>query len=245
MSEPPASVRVVLVDDDPLVRAGLRMILGGTPTLTIVGEAGDGIEAVDVVTRLRPDVVLMDIRMPRRDGLEATRLLLAPGQSRSTPSSTGAGAVTGGAGGGGTKPRVIVLTTFDTDAMVLEALRIGASGFLLKDTPPAQLVAAVHAVAAGQPILSPSVTAQLIASVTQVDDSRATAAKARLGLLTEREHEVAVAIGRGLSNAEIASELYMGVPTVKAHVSRLLAKLDADNRVQIAITVHDAGLTRG
>ena len=226
VTDTPAGVRVVLVDDDPLVRAGLRMILGGSSTLSVVGEAADGVEAVEVVRRLRPDVVLMDIRMPRRDGLEATRHLLAtPAHEESTP-------------------RVIVLTTFDTDDMVLEALRIGASGFLLKDTPPEQLVAAVHAVAAGQPILSPSVTAQLIATITQVDDSRVSAAKERLGRLTEREHEVAVAIGRGLSNAEIASTLYMGVPTVKAHVSRLLAKLDADNRVQIALTVHDAGVNR-
>jgi DNA-binding NarL/FixJ family response regulator len=222
----PAGVRVVLVDDDPLVRAGLRMILGGSSTLSVVGEAADGVEAVEVVGRLRPDVVLMDIRMPRRDGLEATRRLLAARPHEEA------------------NPRVIVLTTFDTDDMVLEALRIGASGFLLKDTPPEQLVAAVHAVAAGQPILSPSVTAQLIATITQVDDSRVSAAKERLGRLTEREHEVAVAIGRGLSNAEIASALYMGVPTVKAHVSRLLAKLDADNRVQIALTVHDAGVNR-
>ena len=226
VTDTPAGVRVVLVDDDPLVRAGLRMILGGSSTLSVVGEAADGVEAVEVVRRLRPDVVLMDIRMPRRDGLEATRHLLA---ARPHEEST---------------PRVIVLTTFDTDDMVLEALRIGASGFLLKDTPPEQLVAAVHAVAAGQPILSPSVTAQLIATITQVDDSRVSAAKERLGRLTEREHEVAVAIGRGLSNAEIASALYMGVPTVKAHVSRLLAKLDADNRVQIALTVHDAGVNR-
>ena len=219
------TVRVVLVDDDALVRAGLRMILGGSPAIEVVGEAGDGVEGVDVVRRLRPDVVLMDIRMPRRDGLEATRIVL--GQN-------GDGALR--------PPRVLVLTTFDADDMVLQALRIGANGFLLKDTPPAQIVEAVLGVAAGAPMLSPSVTAQLIARVSQDADPRVAEAQRRLATLTEREREVAVAIGRGLSNAEIADELVMGVPTVKAHVSRLLTKLGADNRVQVALTVHDAGL---
>lgn len=225
MSEGNGTVRVVLVDDDPLVRAGLRMILGGSPVIEVVGEAGDGVEGVDLVRRLRPDIALMDIRMPRRDGLEATRLLV------------------GQAGDGALRPtRVLVLTTFDTDDMVLQALRIGAAGFLLKDTPPAQLVDAVLGVAAGAPMLSPSVTARLIARVAQDADPRVGAAQRRLATLTDREREVAVAIGRGLSNAEIADELLMGVPTVKAHVSRLLTKLGADNRVQVALTVHDAGL---
>ena len=216
-----APVRVVLVDDDALVRSGLRMILGGDRSIELVGEAGDGIEALAVIDRARPDVVLMDIRMPRRDGLAATSLVLQ--QFSST--------------------RVIVLTTFDTDESVLRALRIGASGFLLKDTPPERLVEAVHAVADGQPMLSPSVTAQLISRVAQErDDSRRTGALRRLESLTEREREVAVAIGRGRSNADIGRELHLSVPTVKAHVSRLLTKLDADNRVQIAICVHDAGL---
>ncbi len=220
-------IAVVLVDDDPLVRAGLRMILGGARDIEVVGEAGDGLEALTVIEAAAPQVVLMDIRMPRRDGLEATRLLVERQRHSGRLSAA----------------RVIVLTTFDTDDQVLEALRIGASGFLLKDTPPERLVAAVRDVAAGQPILSPSVMAQLIAKVTEGDDSRRDAARAGLARLTEREREVAVAIGRGLSNAEISAELYMSVPTVKAHVSRLLAKLDADNRVQIALTVHDAGLT--
>jgi DNA-binding NarL/FixJ family response regulator len=220
-------VTVVIVDDDALVRAGLKMILGGSPTIDVVGEAGDGAEGVVVVRRLRPAVVLMDIRMPRRDGLSATRELLS------------------GTDGALEPPKVLVLTTFDTDELVVQALRIGASGFLLKDTPPHRLVEAVHAVASGQPFLSPSVTAQLIAKVSRGDDGRTNVARERLSTLTEREHEVALAIGRGLSNAEIAAELYMGVPTVKAHVSRLLAKLDADNRVQIALTVHDAGLEQG
>lgn len=214
-------VRLVIVDDDPLVRAGLRMILGGDPTLSVVGEAGDGLEGIEVVQAQRPHVVLMDIRMPRLDGLAATGRLLADDPDL----------------------KVIVLTTFDTDDLVLEALRLGAGGFLLKDTPPERLVEAIRRVAAGDPILSPSVTAQLIAAVGErAGDERTRAAQARLDMLTEREREVAVAIGQGMSNAEIAATLYMSVPTVKAHVSRLFTKLEVDNRVQIAICVHDAGL---
>ena len=223
----PTRITVVLVDDDPLVRAGLRMILGGAPDIEIVGEAADGVEALQVISATDPRVVLMDIRMPRRDGLEATRLLLASQRTSARLHPA----------------RVIVLTTFDTDEMILDALRVGASGFLLKDTPPERLVEAVRTVADGQPILSPSVIARLIAAVSRVDHSRRSTAQARLQALTERERQVAVAIGRGMSNAEISADLYMSVPTVKAHVSRLLAKLDADNRVQIALTVHDAGLT--
>lgn len=214
-------VRVVLVDDDPLVRAGLRMILGGDKRLHIVGEAGDGLEGVDVIKSTQPDVVLMDIRMPRLDGLEATSLALAARPDL----------------------KIIVLTTFDTDEMVLTALRNGASGFLLKDTPPEQLVAAVHRAALGDPILSPSVTAQLIATVAHTSgDERGAVARSRLECLTEREREVAGAIGQGLSNSEIAEALFMSVPTVKSHVGRLFAKLGVENRVQIAICAHEAGL---
>lgn len=219
-------IRVVLVDDDALVRAGLSMILGGSSDIEVVGEASDGVEGVGTIAAQQPDVVLMDLRMPRRDGLEATRLVVA------AQGSTGRLAPT----------RVIVLTTFDTDDMVVAALRAGASGFLLKDTPPQRIVDAVRSVAAGEPTLSPTVTAQLIASVTSADTSRSETAKAQLDTLTGRERQVAVAIGRGRSNAEIAAELYLSVPTVKTHVSRLLTKLDADNRVQIALVVHDAGL---
>ena len=214
-------VRVAVVDDDPLVRAGLRMILGGDAGLHLVGEAADGHEALDLVERERPDVVLMDIRMPRLDGLAATRRLTERGAST----------------------RVIVLTTFDTDEMVLTALRHGAAGFLLKDTPPEDLVRAVRRVARGEPMLSPSVTAQLIAAVAQPpDDGRERSARDRLARLTDREREVAIAVGRGLSNAEIARDLYMGVATVKTHVGHLFAKLGVTNRVQIARCVHDAGL---
>ncbi|MFC7876452.1 response regulator [Isoptericola sp. NPDC057391] len=215
--------RVVLVDDDALVRSGLTLILGGDADLEVVATAADGLEALDVVTRERPDVVLMDIRMPRLDGIEATRRL------RSVPDA-----------------RVIVLTTFDADDMIVEALRAGAAGFLLKDTPPDRLVAAVRAAAAGEPTLSPRVAEQLIAQVTDrsAPDGRRVAA-ARLETLTDRERDVALAVARGLSNAEIAAELYMSVPTVKTHVSRILTKLDAANRVQAAIVVHDAGLATG
>lgn len=212
--------RVLLVDDDALVRAGLKMILGGDDAIEVVGEAEDGVAGLALVADTAPDVVLMDIRMPRLDGIAATAQIVEQYADR---------------------VRVIVLTTFDTDDMVVQALRVGASGFLLKDTPPARLVAAVHSVAAGEPILSPSVTATLMARVSaHGDDGRRAEALAQLTLLTDREHEVACAVGRGLSNAEIARELYMSVPTVKAHVSRLLTKLHATNRVQIAIIVHDA-----
>jgi DNA-binding NarL/FixJ family response regulator len=212
-------VRVVLVDDDPLVRAGLRMILGGAADLEVVAEATDGQEAVDVVTREAPDVVLMDIRMPRMDGLAAARRL----HDR------------------GTTARIIVLTTFDTDETVLTALGQGAAGFLLKDTPPADLVDAVRRVAAGQPMLSPSVTAQLIASVTRPrDDGRERTARGLLARLTDREREVALAVSDGLTNAEIAQQLHLGVATVKTHVAALFSKLEVTNRVQIARCVHDA-----
>ena len=218
-------VRVVLVDDDPLVRAGLRLMLGGAQRVEIVGEAGDGAEGLAVVDRTSPDVVLMDIRMPRMDGLAATRELLG----RPDP------------------PKVVVLTTFDADEYVVRALASGASGFLLKDTSPPMIVEAIERVAAGEPMLSPSVTAQLIRTVVRSSSSgaeagRAREAAARLAGLSERERQVAVAIGQGKSNAEIAGELFMSVPTVKAHVSHILVKMGVANRVQVAIHVHEAGL---
>ncbi len=217
------ALRVVLVDDDPLVRAGLRMILGGAPDIDVVAEAADGQAAVDVVQRAAPDVVLMDIRMPRMDGLAATRRLLDRG----------------------TSARIIVLTTFDTDDMVVTALSYGAAGFLLKDTSPADLVDAVRRVAAGQPILSPSITAQLIATVTRPrDEAVQRSAQARLARLTEREREVAEAVSEGLTNAEIADRLHLGVATVKTHVGALFSKLDVTNRVQIARCLHEATTER-
>ena len=214
-------IRLLVVDDDALVRSALTLMLGGQPDVEVVGEAVDGLEALDKVAELSPDVVLMDIRMPRMSGLEATEALAL----RPDP------------------PHVIVLTTFDADEHVVGALGAGADGCLLTDTPPPQILAAIRAVADGDPMLSPSVTRTLIHRLrTDAGDDRGELAQRRLEVLTEREREVALAVGRGLTNAEIARELYLSVPTVKAHVSRLFDKLAVTNRVQIAICVHDAGL---
>ena len=219
---PERPIRVAIVDDEALVRAGLRMILGGDTTIEIVAEASDGVEAVAVIARTQPDVVLMDIRMPRRDGLAAIEIARAADPDL----------------------KVIVLTTFDTDDMVLTALRLGASGFLLKDTPPGELVEAVRLVANGRSMLSPSVTEQLITAVARLPESgQGASARSLLERLTERESEVAHAVGRGLSNAEIAATLHMSIPTVKTHIGHLFDKLEAKNRVQVAICIHDAGAT--
>ncbi|MEU2350671.1 response regulator transcription factor [Modestobacter sp. NPDC049651] len=218
-------VRVLVVDDDPLVRAALAMVLGGADDVLLAGEAADGAEVPAAVAAAAPDVVLMDIRMPGVDGLTATERL---------QSSPGA-------------PAVVVLTTFDADEQVLRALRAGAAGFLLKDTAPAAIVDAVRRVAAGEPMLSPAVTRRLMAHVAGAEpapaaDRRKDRAAARLATLSDREREVALAVGRGLSNAHIGAELYLSVATVKAHVSRLLTKLELTNRVQIALLTHDAEL---
>lgn len=216
----PATVRVAIVDDDPLVRAGLRAILASADDIDVVGEAGDGAEAGPVVDRCLPHVVLMDIRMPRQDGISATEAL------RSRPGA----------------PEVIVLTTFDLDDHVLDALRAGASGFLLKDTPPADIIGAVRRVAAGEAMLSPGVTRTLIDHVAGDPQAmqRRAAAEAMAGL-SERERDVAVLIGEGRSNGEIGAALHLSEATVKSYVTRILGKLGAANRVQVAIVVHDAG----
>jgi DNA-binding NarL/FixJ family response regulator len=217
-------IRLLLVDDDALVRSGLRMMLTGAEGIEVVGEADDGRAVLGAVDLHRPDVVLMDIRMPQLDGIAATRLL------RAQPDP----------------PQVIVLTTFDADELVLRALQAGAAGFLLKDTPPAEIVRAIELVHAGEGMLSPAVTRRLIALVAGESDAaeRHADARERLESLSAREHEVALAIGEGRANAEIATELHMSVATVKAHVSRILDKLGVDNRVQIALLVQDAAGAR-
>ncbi len=214
------SIRVLLVDDDPLVRSGLKMMLAGAEQVEVVGEADDGRGVLAAIDLHRPDVVLMDIRMPQLDGIAATRL------ARAQPDP----------------PAVVVLTTFDADEHVLRALRAGAAGFLLKDTPPPEIVRAIELVHSGDGMLSPGVTRRLIALVAGESEeaARGERARERLATLTAREHEVALAVGAGRANAEIAAELHMSVATVKAHVSRLLAKLDAENRIQIALLVQDA-----
>ena len=213
-------IRVLLVDDEELVRSGLRMILQASADIEIVGEASNGAEAIEQVRRRRVDVVLMDIRMPTMDGLTATRQIAA------SPDP----------------PKIIVLTTFELDEYVHTALENGAVGFLLKDTPPRDLAQAVRTVADGNAMLAPRVTRRLIAQFAAGRGGQAAAARKRLEALTEREREVVVAVAQGLSNAQIGRRLFMSEATVKAHLSRVLAKLGISNRVQAAILAHDAGL---
>jgi DNA-binding NarL/FixJ family response regulator len=211
-------IRVLIVDDEALVRSGLRLILQTAEDITVIAEAGDGAAAIAATARHRPDVILMDVRMPGTDGLTAAQHLAA------TPDP----------------PKIIMLTTFDLDEYVHAALRAGAVGFLLKDTPPHDLTTAVRTVAAGNAMLAPTVTKRLIHAYADTQPARVHAARQRLATLTDREQQVAHAIARGLSNADIGRELAMSEATVKAHVSRLLTKLDLTNRVQAAILVHDA-----
>ncbi|PYE18085.1 LuxR family two component transcriptional regulator [Williamsia limnetica] len=211
------SIRLLLVDDEWLVRAGLRTMLSGQPDVDIVGEASDGTAIRENVAETGANMVLMDIRMPKVNGLEATEAL------RALPDP----------------PHVVMLTTFDSDDLVLRSLQAGASGFLLKDTPPADLIAALRKVVAGEPILSPAITRKLINRFTEPGE-RKSRADAQFGQLTPGEQRVAVAVARGMSNSAIAEELFVSVATVKSHISHILDKLGFNNRVQIALLVHDA-----
>jgi len=214
-------IGVVVADDQALVRAGFKVLVDSAPDLEVLGVAADGIEAVSIVTDVQPDVVLMDIRMPRMDGIEATRQIL--------------GAV------GGERTRVLMLTTFDLDEYVYDALRAGASGFLLKDTPPEHLLDAIRVIAAGDALLAPSVTRTLIAEFAS-RVAPATKLVEGLDLVTPREREVLLLIARGRSNGEIADELHMSAATVKTHVSRVLAKVGARDRAQLVVIAYESGL---
>ena len=215
-------IRVAVADDQALVRSGFCVLLRSAEDIDVVGEASDGREAVELAQRARPDVVLMDIRMPEMDGLEATRRITGDPETAAT--------------------RVLILTTFDLDEYVFEALRAGASGFLLKDTLPDELLAAVRIVASGEALLAPRVTRRLIEQFVQQPATTSTAPHPGLELLTEREREVLGAVARGLSNAEVAAELFMSHATAKTHVSRLLTKLQARDRAQLVMVAYEAGI---
>ena len=215
-------IRVAVVDDEALVRRGLTLLLRLEPELEVVGEASDGAAAVALVRRARPDVVLMDIRMPGTDGLTATRTLMADPGTAST--------------------RVLILTTFDQDEYVFAAIRAGASGFLLKDTPPDQLLSAIHVVAGGDALLAPAVTRRLIEEFVRRSPNGPSVPDAGLDLLTDREIEVLRAVAHGRSNAEIAAELFISYATVKTHVSRLLTKLQVRDRAQLVMLAYENGV---
>ena len=218
-------IRILIADDQALVRAGFKMILDAEDDLEIVGEAADGKDAIDMVRRVKPDVVLMDIRMPEMDGIEATRQIVAATEGSDNP------------------VRVLMLTTFDLNEYVYEALRAGASGFLLKDVPPEQLAAGIRVVASGEALLAPTITKRLIQKFA-VSGPPDPVAPSGYDELTERETEVFGLIARGLSNAEIAEELYLGEATVKTHVGRILTKLGLRDRVQAVVTADESGLVR-
>jgi len=213
------TISIVIADDQAMVRAGFRRLLESEPDVDVLGEAGNGAQAVDLVTRLQPQVALLDIRMPTMDGIEATRRIVA--SSRTS---------------------VVILTTFDLDEYVYDALRAGASGFLLKDAPPEQMIDAVHAVARGDALIAPSVTRRLLAEFIRRPEPGEAAPQ--LAGLTEREHDVLLRLGRGMSNAEIASELFLGEATIKTHVGNVLSKLGLRDRVQAVVFAYENGVVR-
>jgi DNA-binding NarL/FixJ family response regulator len=216
------SIRVLVVDDEALIRAGFRALVGSAAGLTVVGEAANGAEAVESVRRLRPDVVLIDVRMPVMDGLEATRRIMRD----DPPAFT----------------RVLIVTTFDRDEYVFEALRAGASGFVLKDTPPERLIEAIRVIAAGEALLTPSITRRLITEFVSRTPPAQRPASAALAALTDREREVLVQVATGRSNAELADVLHISRATAKTHVSNLLAKLGVRDRIQLVVLAYESGV---
>lgn len=213
-----ASIRVGIADDQELVRTGLRAIMSAEPDIEVVGEASDGVEAVHLARQCQPDVLLMDIRMPNLDGIEATRRIVSPPEH----------------------PRVVILTTFDRSQLVYEALLAGATGFLLKDVPREQLIGGVRAAARGEELLAPRITRRLIAEFT----GTRLAPPAGVDRLTDREREIWLLMARGKSNAEIAAELHVSIETVKTHVARVLAKLELRDRVQAVVAAYESGIIR-
>ena len=220
-SRPAPDIRVLIADDEALVRAGFRVLVDSAPGLSVVGEASDGVQAVRQVRALKPDVVLMDIRMPVMGGLEATKVILDGDQDP--------------------PPRILIVTTFDEDEHVFEALRGGASGFVLKDTPPEKLLDAIAIIAAGEALLAPAITRRLIAEFARQPRAARTAEDA-LAHLTEREHDVFQQVAAGRSNTEIAAALHLSVATVKTHISRLLDKLDCRDRAQLVVVAYETGV---
>ena len=217
-------IRVAVVDDQALVRAGFQMLLDSAPDLDVVGSAADGAAAIELIVRTQPDVVLMDIRMPVMDGLDATRRILTDDRCANV--------------------HVLMLTTFDLDEYVYAALRAGASGFLLKDTPPADLLAGVRLVAAGEALLSPTITKHLIESFVQRPTEAEPLDASRLAVLTDRERDVLTLVAKGLSNAEVGTQLYISPATVKTHVARILTKIDARDRAQLIVIAYETRLVR-
>jgi DNA-binding NarL/FixJ family response regulator len=216
------NIRIAVVDDQELVRAGFRMVLEAQPDMTVVGEAGDGLQAIDLVRRFTCDVMVMDARMPRLDGVEATRRIRALGD----------------------RPRILMLTTFDLDEYAFTALKAGASGFLLKDVPPAELLFAIRAVHSGDAVVAPSTTRRLIDQFAHMLPDAASAPPAELAGLTEREREVLVLLAHGLSNTEIGGRLFVSEATVKTHVGRILAKLGLRDRVQAVVYAYENGMVK-
>jgi RNA polymerase sigma factor (sigma-70 family) len=242
------AIRVLLADDDVLMRSGLRMLLEASPGIEIVGEAGDGLEAVAMVEALRPHVVLMDIRMPQLDGIEATaRIVAAQGDPSDGSDTEETEANHGGADveSGDVVTRVLVLTTFELDEYVYDAVLAGASGFLLKRTPPEEVVAGIRAVASGDALLAPSVTRRLLEDFVKARSGRRPLNKSAIDRLTPREAEVLVQMAKGLSNQEIAQELFVSEGTVKTHVKRILMKLALRDRVQAVVFAYENGLVGG